>query len=536
MLLRGTAVALSAAVLAAGALASCSMGGDPGRGMQGAGAGDEDQDAGPGENPGGGSGENTDGGPGDGTDTGSGENPGGGPGDGTDTGSDETPGDGPGDDTDDGTVVDITDCPYLKIGERDNVKVVTGIYEERLPDDRSIAIPDGVELDQAWCDVYDESGSRLRTLSVSEVESISLPAGAGQETFSNIIRLEGWPYAEGWATPREADIDIIYRGNLADWCEHGYLGNGGFIVGNGYNGLYSAKNIKINGGKTDLRTLDKITAEDIAGVERIGDWTFYYCSGLTSVEIPDSVMEIGGYAFYRCSGLTSVEIPDSVTEIGDSAVYYCSRLTSVEIPDRVGEIGDSAFYYCSGLTSVKIPDSVTEIGENAFMGCSGLTSVKIPGSVTKIGNEAFWGCSGLTSVEIPGSVTEIGHHAFNGCSGLTSVEIGNGVTEIGRYMFNACSKLSEVEIPDSVTEIGENAFNGCSGLTSVTIGNGLTYIGSGAFYKCNGLTSVTFGEPKGWYRILISSGNKSPAGFNDNPSNNATIIKDAGESVYFVKE
>lgn len=112
MLLRGTAVALSAAVLAAGALASCSMGGDPGRGIQG--AGDGDQDAGPGENPGG----------------------------------------GPGDDTDDGTVVDMTeaapgvdmtDCPYLKIEKRYGTTYVgSGIYEERLPDDGSIVIPDGV--------------------------------------------------------------------------------------------------------------------------------------------------------------------------------------------------------------------------------------------------------------------------------------------------------------------------------------------------------------------------------------------------------
>ena len=41
-------------------------------------------------------------------------------------------------------------------------------------------------------------------------------------------------------------------------------------------------------------------------VTSIGDDAFYYCSGLTSVTIPNSVTSIGNYAFYKCSGLTSI--------------------------------------------------------------------------------------------------------------------------------------------------------------------------------------------------------------------------------------
>ena len=46
---------------------------------------------------------------------------------------------------------------------------------------------------------------------------------------------------------------------------------------------------------------EKVTYENVEySVTSIGGSAFYYCSGLTSITIPNSVTSIGRYAFYNC--------------------------------------------------------------------------------------------------------------------------------------------------------------------------------------------------------------------------------------------
>ena len=208
--------------------------------------------------------------------------------------------------------------------------------------------------------------------------------------------------------------------------------------------------------KTDgkLSILDLSEAKIVAG----GDaYVSYWGSGQNT-----NNDKLGDYVFYGCSGLTSLTIPSGVTEIGESAFSGCSGLTSLTLPSSVTSIGYYAFKGCSGLTSLTIPSGVTKIGAGAFNGCSGLTSLTIPSGVTSIGRYAFYGCSRLTSLTLPSGVTEIGELAFNGCSGLTSLTIPSGVTSIGDYAFSGCSGLTSIYVyPENLPELGTDIFTGC---------------------------------------------------------------------------
>ena len=161
-------------------------------------------------------------------------------------------------------------------------------------------------------------------------------------------------------------------------------------------------------------------------VTSIADDAFRGCIGLTSISVAsgntvydsrnncNAVIETASNKLIL--GCMKTRVPNSVTCIGDYAFFRCSSLTSIDIPSSVASIGSSAFYDCSGLTSVTIGNSVTSIGSSAFSGCSSLTSVEIPFSVTSIGRWAFSGCTGLTSVIVENSTPlSFDEYVFSGC-------------------------------------------------------------------------------------------------------------------------
>ena len=190
-------------------------------------------------------------------------------------------------------------------------------------------------------------------------------------------------------------------------------------------------------------------------VIKINDKVFSGNTNLTSVTLPEGLVEIGNYAFSGCKNLESVTLPESLTTLGDRAFYACKLLKTIKIPSGVTAIPGSCFDGCSSLESVTIPEGVTDIGDSAFS-CCNLNALTLPESLEKIGSWAFYHNRSVKSINIPAKVKTIEEWAFTYC-GLTELVIPEGVTTIGqRAFFN--NSLQNLTLPSTITSIGESAF------------------------------------------------------------------------------
>ena len=204
---------------------------------------------------------------------------------------------------------------------------------------------------------------------------------------------------------------------------------------------YKITNLKIVGeiNGTDLKFIREMAGCDFNGKETDGK--------LSILDLSDAKIVEGGSAYYsdRDDGF----ICTSNDKLGDYVFNGCSGLTSLTLPSSVTKIGCYALSNCIGLTSLTLPSSVTEIGEGAFLNCRGLTNFTIPSGVTSIGHGAFFCCYGLISLTIPSSVTAIGSGAFNDCSRLTSIYVYmEKLPETGSNLFRGCDeKKCTVYVP-----------------------------------------------------------------------------------------
>ena len=224
--------------------------------------------------------------------------------------------------------------------------------------------------------------------------------------------------------------------------------------------MYKITNLKIIGeiNGTDWNFIREMAGRDFKGEKTDGKLSILDLSEAKIVAGGDAYVrfsenyytsndKLGNYVFYGCSGLTSLTIPSGVTSIGDYAFQDCSGLTSLTLPSGVTSIGICAFYDCSGLTSLTIPSSVTEIGWGAFRGCSGLTSIYVyPENLPELGIDIFTGCDAKNcTVYVPKGTydayksSEFGYFEkiveFD-ATGIDKVTTSTNAKEVSRYSAN----------------------------------------------------------------------------------------------------
>ena len=239
---------------------------------------------------------------------------------------------------------------------------------------------------------------------------------------------------------------------------------------------------------------------------------------LTSVSIPDCVLELGDWCFYGCGNLHDVTFGSSclVERFGDKC-FCATGLKRLVVPDSVRELGNGCFsksrdlvfvtfgrcssleiigtgcFYRTQVRHLRVPDHVRQLCDRCFAYCWELRRVTFGPSLERIGNDCFLG-SGLLEFTVPPSVIIIGGGAFGQCP----LSDGFVCTDNSRFSVRdgllierssmSCvtcidTRMSSVVIPDCVLEIGDRCFSGCWNLCHVSFGpsSSLKRIGVEAF-------------------------------------------------------
>ena len=145
-----------------------------------------------------------------------------------------------------------------------------------------------------------------------------------------------------------------------------------------------------------------ITDVILLNVTSIGVYAFSSCESITYLKFGSALKTIRQYSFSGCKNLKIVDGFENtvITNTSWNTFYGCSSLQSIRLPESLTAIGGSAFNGCTSLQSIQLPESLAIIGSSAFNGCSSLVVITLPASLTNINSRAFSGCSSLQYIRI----------------------------------------------------------------------------------------------------------------------------------------
>jgi len=256
-------------------------------------------------------------------------------------------------------------------------------------------------------------------------------------------------------------------------------------------------------------------------VKVLGYGLFSDNNDVTSVIVPEGVIEIEGSAFYGCKNLTLVQLPQTLATLGDGVFSMCESLVEVNLPEALKRIPSDTFYFCTSLASITLPEGIESIGQSAFNNCESLQTLSIPAGVGYIGTSAFSSIDNLAVVDFFGELPYLGFDVFWWAwdEETVQVTVPAGLSSVyGDALEVACVERTEaapvidwtpseeelifdastgtitgyvgsrprLDIPQSiqgvaVAAIGEGAFMHDTNVHIIQLPEGITSIGSEAF-------------------------------------------------------
>ena len=153
-------------------------------------------------------------------------------------------------------------------------------------------------------------------------------------------------------------------------------------------------------------------------VEKVGEYAFYDCTALETVELPNC-KTIDRYAFQKCTSLRHFDL-SKVTAV-HAYSFSESGLEEADCPVCTS-LSSNSFARCNNMTRASFP-LLTTIAGNSMERCTALTDVYAP-NVTNIQSNGLRGCTALERLDFP-ALTSIQGYALAECSALTTLILRN---------------------------------------------------------------------------------------------------------------
>ena len=225
---------------------------------------------------------------------------------------------------------------------------------------------------------------------------------------------------------------------------------------------------------------------------------------ITSLTLPETVLELRSNAVASCEKLTSVTLPQSLVVINRMNFFSCNALSEVTIPASVRYIGDTSFRFCDALRKITFEGVCPAIDMDCFSILPDDAVAYVPDDQLEAYTAAFETAGSEVSVQPSGKNAVIVENngyveeefdfdastgtitSYNGYATYLAIPetiSGAPVKAIGPEAFARHAYLAFLELPEGLESIGDSAFYNCETLGRVRFPSTLKTIGNNAFYN-----------------------------------------------------
>lgn len=225
---------------------------------------------------------------------------------------------------------------------------------------------------------------------------------------------------------------------------------------------------------------------------------------ITSLTLPETVLELRSNAVSSCENLVSVTLPQSLVVINRMNFFSCNALSEITIPAGVRYIGDGSFRFCDALRKITFEGVCPAIDMDCFSILPEDAVAYVPDDQLEAYTAAFEKAGSTVSVQPSGKNAVVVENngyveeefdfdastgtitSYNGYATYLAIPetIGGApVKAIGPEAFASHSYLAFLELPEGLETIGDSAFYNCETLGRVKFPSTLKTIGSNAFYN-----------------------------------------------------